>query len=56
MRPWFLLGCLSGFLSVAGGAFGAHALADRLSPDLLETFHTGTRYAMLHAPALLVPR
>ncbi|MCK6506105.1 DUF423 domain-containing protein [Myxococcota bacterium] len=54
MRTWFLSGSLVGFVSVAGGAFGAHALEGRIDPELLETFHTGTRYAMLHAPALLV--
>ena len=49
-----MLGCLLGFTSVAGGAFGAHALESRLAPDLLEVFHTGTRYAMFHTPALLM--
>lgn len=52
-RTWIIAGCLAGFASVAGGAFGAHALADRLEPDLLQTFQTGARYAMLHASALL---
>lgn len=53
-RAWLLLGCLLGFLSVAGGAFGAHALQGRIADDLLDVFQTGTRYAMLHAPALLL--
>lgn len=53
-RAWILLGCAIGFASVAGGAFGAHALRDHLAPDLMQTFETGTRYAMLHAVALLV--
>ena len=52
-RLWLLLGCVVGFASVAGGAFGAHALRERLSPDLLAIFETGVRYAMLHATALL---
>lgn len=52
-RLAFMMGSLVGFLSVAGGAFGAHALAARLPPDLLAIFDTGTRYAMLHAAALL---
>jgi uncharacterized membrane protein YgdD (TMEM256/DUF423 family) len=42
-----------GFLAVAAGAFGAHALKDRLAPDLLAIFETGTRYAFVHLPALL---
>lgn len=53
-RTWLLLGSTVGFVSVAGGAFGAHALKARITQDLLDTFHTGTRYAMLHATALLV--
>ena len=40
-------------LAVALGAFGAHALRGRLSPDRLETFETGVRYHMFHALALL---
>ena len=43
---FFLLGSLSGALAVALGAFGAHALKDRLGQDLLATFETGVRYQM----------
>src|SRR5205807_8916321 len=39
---------------VAFGAFGAHALKSRLSPDLLGVFETGVRYQMYHAFALLI--
>ena len=42
---------LSG-LGVALGAFGAHALRGRLTPDLLAVFETGVRYQMYHALAL----
>jgi uncharacterized membrane protein YgdD (TMEM256/DUF423 family) len=45
-------GALSGFVGVAAGAFGAHALRARLSPDLLAVFETGARYQMYHALAL----
>lgn len=38
---------------VATGAFGAHALADAISPSRLETFGTGSRYLLVHAVALL---
>jgi uncharacterized membrane protein YgdD (TMEM256/DUF423 family) len=41
-----------GALGVAGGAFGAHALRDRISPEALSWFETGTRYHLLHALAL----
>lgn len=47
-------GSVLGFLSVAGGAFGAHALRDRLPADRMAIFETGVRYAMFHALALLI--
>ncbi len=50
---FFLLSSLSGGLAVALGAFGAHALKARLTPDLVTTFETGVRYQMYHALALL---
>jgi uncharacterized membrane protein YgdD (TMEM256/DUF423 family) len=40
------------FLGVALGAFGAHALKERLSPELLTVFETGIRYHFYHALAL----
>jgi len=52
-RLFFALGSLSGFLAVGLGAFGAHALKARLSPELLATFEVGVRYQMYHALALL---
>jgi uncharacterized membrane protein YgdD (TMEM256/DUF423 family) len=44
---------LAGFVSVALGAFGAHALRAKLAPDMLVVFETGVRYQMYHALALL---
>ncbi|MFQ5612415.1 MAG: DUF423 domain-containing protein [Anaerolineae bacterium] len=52
-RLFFALGSLSALLAVAAGAFGAHALRERLSADLLATFETGARYQMYHALGLL---
>ena len=52
-RLFFALGCLSGFVGVALGAFGAHALKGRLDAELLATFEVGVRYQMFHALALL---
>jgi len=54
MRWWLVVGSAAGFLAVAGGAFGAHALKTRIGADLLAVFDTGTRYLMLHAVAMLV--
>ncbi len=48
-----VLGAVSGFCGVALGAFGAHALRERLSPELLAVFETAVRYQMFHALALL---
>lgn len=39
-------------LSVAAGAFGAHALKGRLAPEMLAVFETGARYQAYHGLAL----
>jgi uncharacterized membrane protein YgdD (TMEM256/DUF423 family) len=52
-RIFFAIGALSGFIGVALGAFGAHALKGRLEPDLLAVFEVGVRYQLYHALALL---
>lgn len=52
-RLFLILGAVSGFVSVAAGAFGAHALKARLPDDLLAVFETGARYQMFHALALV---
>ena len=48
-----ILAGINGFLAVSIGAFAAHMLRDRLSPELLNTFQTGVQYHMYHALALL---
>jgi uncharacterized membrane protein YgdD (TMEM256/DUF423 family) len=52
-RPLGVLGGVIGGLAVMAGAFGAHGLRGRLSPDLLSVFETGARYQMYHALALI---
>jgi len=42
-----------GFLAVASGAFGAHALRARLTPDMLSVYQTAVLYHFIHALALL---
>ncbi len=56
MNPalWIRLGAGFMFLAVALGAFGAHALKTRLTPDMLAIFETGVRYQVYHALALLL--
>ena len=49
-----MIGAVLGFLGVALGAFGAHALKKRLSVEMLAVFETGVRYQMYHALAVLI--
>ncbi len=51
-RAFLAIACALGFLGVAFGAFGSHALRARLSPDRLSQFDTGVRYQLWHALAL----
>lgn len=53
-RTFLLIGALGGFIAVALGAFGAHALRGRLSAEMLSVFETGVRYQMYHVLALLL--
>jgi len=52
-RTFLLIGALSGFVGVGLGAFGAHGLRSRISPEMLAVFETGVRYQLVHAVALL---
>ena len=53
-RLCLAIASILGGLSVAGGAFGAHALKAQLTEKALSTFELGTRYQMYHALALLL--
>ncbi len=53
-NQWLFLGSIFAGLGVTLGAFGAHALEDRLSEDDLSTYETAVRYQMYHAFALLI--
>jgi len=48
--PWISLAALSGLLSVAAGAFAAHAVRD---PGARELLRTGANYEAIHALAAL---
>jgi uncharacterized membrane protein YgdD (TMEM256/DUF423 family) len=50
---FFSVGAVFGALGVAAGAFGAHGLKVRVSPEMLAVFETGVRYHLVHALALL---
>jgi uncharacterized membrane protein YgdD (TMEM256/DUF423 family) len=57
MNPDFrwlgVIGAVSGFLSVALGAFGAHGLKDRVSAYGLGIWNTGAHYQAVHAVAMI---
>ena len=56
IAPKFILvsGCILGFLSVALGAFGAHAFKEVLTAsNRLGTYETAVQYQMYHALALV---
>lgn len=52
-RLFLLLGAASGFLGVALGAFGAHALRARIPAEMLRIWEVGVHYQLVHAVALL---
>lgn len=52
-RFFFVSGAIAAFVGVALGAFGAHSLRTKLSPDMLAIFEVGVRYQMYHALGLL---
>ncbi|NAY91436.1 DUF423 domain-containing protein [Muricauda sp. JGD-17] len=48
------MGALYGLLAIILGAFGAHVLKQKLTPELLLSFETGVKYQMYHAIVLIV--
>ena len=52
-QRWIALGALSGAVTVALSAFGAHALKESLAPEELAIWNTGVHYQRLHALALI---
>jgi len=53
VSPWLAAAALLGASGVALGAFGAHGLRARLTPERLESWETAVLYHLLHAVALL---
>ena len=53
-RFFLIVGSVSACLAVVLGAFGAHALKNYLSSDLLNTFEVGVRYHFYHTFGLFV--
>jgi uncharacterized membrane protein YgdD (TMEM256/DUF423 family) len=52
--PLGALGAINAAVAVAAGAFGAHALRERLAPRALEIFEVAVRYHMYHAIAMIL--
>jgi uncharacterized membrane protein YgdD (TMEM256/DUF423 family) len=54
-RTWITVGAVCAALAVGGGAFGAHALKERLlSSGRTDVYETAVRYHMYHALALVL--
>ncbi len=53
-KNFLIIACVLAVLAVILGAFGAHGLKPRLSPDQLGSFETGIRYQFYHAFALFI--
>jgi uncharacterized membrane protein YgdD (TMEM256/DUF423 family) len=54
MKSLFLVGAVLVALAVVAGAFGAHALASRLTPERLTTWETAARYHMYGALSVVL--
>ncbi|WP_099093116.1 DUF423 domain-containing protein [Paenibacillus yonginensis] len=54
MNIWLGLGGIVMFLAVALGAFGAHALKNKLSDEKMKTYQTGIQYQIAHGLGLLL--
>lgn len=52
-KGFLIIASILGALSVALGAFGAHALKQIVPPESVITFETGVRYQFYHTFALL---
>jgi uncharacterized membrane protein YgdD (TMEM256/DUF423 family) len=51
-KLFIAIGAIAGAIGVVLGAFGAHALKARLSPELLTVYQTGVQYHLWHALGL----
>ena len=51
---WVKIASLFMFLGVVLGAFGSHALRDKLAGHYLEVYKTGVLYHFIHALALFI--
>jgi uncharacterized membrane protein YgdD (TMEM256/DUF423 family) len=52
MKNLLIVAAISGFLSVALGAFGAHALRDKLTEDAMHIYEKAVLYQFVHTLAI----
>ena len=50
---WLSIAAVSGALAIAVGAFGAHGLRDRVTPDQVAAWSTAAQYQLIHSAVLL---
>ena len=53
-KLFIIIGSINAFLAVALGAFAAHYLKNRLTPDMLSVFNTGVHYHGYHALGIVL--
>ena len=53
LRLFFALGSGFALIAVITGAFAAHTLKSKLSPDMFQVFEVAVRYQMYHALGLI---
>lgn len=54
MKTFIMIGAVAMALGVILGAFGAHGLKNKLTPDLLAVYQTGVEYHLYHALGLIL--
>ena len=54
MKTFIVIGAAAMALGVMLGAFGAHGLKTRISPEMLVIYHTGVEYHFYNALGLLL--
>jgi uncharacterized membrane protein YgdD (TMEM256/DUF423 family) len=48
-KVWIIIAGTCGFLGVAVGAFGAHVLDSKLSPEMFSIYNKGILYQLIHS-------
>ena len=54
MKSWIIIGSFLAAFAVILGAFGAHGLKTRLSPEDMAIFETGIRYHLFHSLGIIL--